>query len=430
MEDKPVPEDISCADQVFDIAFHPTSNFLATGLITGGVELWKYGPEESANQMLFSSDRLKSSCRGVRFNEAGTLLYYISSDKSLRGMDGNGAEIFHYAKAHDSPLNRICCVTENTLVTGDDAGEVKLWDLRMGGSDTAAVMQWHLHEDFISGFAYHADATALISVSGDSTLCMYDFKNKKNHVRSDEQESELQCVQVLKGGKKIVAGTQDGVMLLFSWDRWGDCSDRYPGHPEAVDCMWKIDESTVLTGSSDGLIRVVSLHPNKILGVIGDHEDFPVEGLCASREGNLLGSFAHDEVVRFWDISLFTEDDGEEFDEDVGEESMQVAGDKAGAAGGAGAGGGRKKGRKAAAVGDAAMTGEEEEEDSDDEDDEEDEDDMELDDVEEGDEEEEDASMDDSGDDDDDDDDDSDDDGAGKGPKKLPTAAEKFFADL
>ena len=54
---------------------------------------------------------------------------------------------------------------------------------------------------------------------------------------------------------------------------------RYPGHPESVDCMLKIDESTLLTGSSDGLIRVVSIQPNKILGVVGDHDDFPVEGM-------------------------------------------------------------------------------------------------------------------------------------------------------
>ena len=59
------------------------------------------------------------------------------------------------------------------------------------------------------------------------------------------------------------------------------CTHRFPGHPETVDCMLKIDESMLLTGSSDGLIRVVSIQPNKILGVVGDHDDFPVEGMYA-----------------------------------------------------------------------------------------------------------------------------------------------------
>ena len=46
-----------------------------------------------------------------------------------------------------------------------------------------------------------------------------------------------------------------------------------------MDCLWKVDESTVVTGSNDGLVRVVSIQPNKVLGVLGDHDDFPVEGM-------------------------------------------------------------------------------------------------------------------------------------------------------
>ena len=41
----------------------------------------------------------------------------------------------------------------------------------------------------------------------------------------------------------------------------GDISDRFPGHPSSIDCMLKVDEETVLTGSSDGFIRVVSFFP-------------------------------------------------------------------------------------------------------------------------------------------------------------------------
>jgi len=48
-----------------------------------------------------------------------------------------------------------------------------------------------------------------------------------------------------------------------------------------VDCLWKVDESTVVSGSSDGLVRVVSIQPNKVLGVLGDHDDFPVEGMVS-----------------------------------------------------------------------------------------------------------------------------------------------------
>ena len=35
----------------------------------------------------------------------------------------------------------------------------------------------------------------------------------------------------MKGNKKVVAGTQSGVVNLYSWGHLDDCSDRFPGAP-------------------------------------------------------------------------------------------------------------------------------------------------------------------------------------------------------
>ena len=42
------------------------------------------------------------------------------------------------------------------------------------------------------------------------------------------------------------------------------------GHPESVTALLRYDEDSILTGSSDGLIRVLSIQPNKMLGVLGE----------------------------------------------------------------------------------------------------------------------------------------------------------------
>lgn len=74
----------------------------------------------------------------------------------------------------------------------------------------------------------------------------------------------------------------------------------------------------MLTGCEDGLVRVVSVLPNKVLGVIGDHDGFPVEGFEFSSDRRMLASFSHDSVIRLWDASMFVEDDegGDEDGED------------------------------------------------------------------------------------------------------------------
>lgn len=106
--------------------------------------------------------------------------------------------------------------------------------------------------------------------------------------------------------------------MLFSWGNFGDMDDRFPGHPESIDTLLVIDEDTVCTGSSDGLIRIVQIHPNKLLGVIGDHDEMPVEKIDLSFDKNLIGSCSHDGNIRFWDSGfLFEADDDEDSDAEM-----------------------------------------------------------------------------------------------------------------
>jgi len=107
------------------------------------------------------------------------------------------------------------------------------------------------------------------------------------------------------------------VLVIFTWEQWADISDRYPGHPKSIDTMVKIDEDTIITGSSDGLIRVVQLFPNKLLGVIGEHEEFPIERIRLSRENKYLGSCSHDNTVKFWNVGYLFQNDDNDNDENL-----------------------------------------------------------------------------------------------------------------
>jgi hypothetical protein len=139
-------------------------------------------------------------------------------------------------------------------------------------------------------------------------------------------------VAVVKNGKKIVCGSQSGVLAIWSWGYWNDCSDRFPGHPESVDALVTYDEDTIITGSSDGALRIINILPNKLLGVLGEHEeDMPVERLALAGDKSLLASMSHDACVKLWDLSILQDDEGDD-DEDAAADQEQEA---AAAAGGA-----------------------------------------------------------------------------------------------
>ena len=77
-------------------------------------------------------------------------------------------------------------------------------------------------------------------------------------------------------------------------------------HPQSIDALCAIPsrysnaQSTILTGSSDGLLRAVQLFPTKLLGVVADHGEFPIERIAVDMggEGRWVGSVGHEEVLK------------------------------------------------------------------------------------------------------------------------------------
>jgi WD repeat-containing protein 55 len=127
-------------------------------------------------------------------------------------------------------------------------------------------------------------------------------------------------------------------------------------HPHSVEALCALpslipnvdSSSTILTGSSDGLVRAVKVLPTKLLGVVVDHGELPVERVAIGggtrqltlervggkdernvtkdqrreenedREQNegdgkwWVGSIGHDEVLRMTDLGdFFREDKGD-----------------------------------------------------------------------------------------------------------------------
>uniref|UniRef100_A0A7I4DU66 Anaphase-promoting complex subunit 4 WD40 domain-containing protein n=1 Tax=Physcomitrium patens TaxID=3218 RepID=A0A7I4DU66_PHYPA len=196
--------EIDLGTQPFDLAFHPSANLVAVALITGHVQLYKYGGDGGEVARLWNSAAHSESCRAVRFAQGGQFVLTASPDKSILATDvETGQPVARLADAHGVPINRLVNCGDTTVASGDDEG----------------------------------------------------------------------CI--------------------------------------------KVDEDTLLTGSSDGIIRIVSILPNKMIGVIGEHADFPVERLAFSHDRNILGSASHDNTLKLWDVKYLHEDD--DVDEDASE---------------------------------------------------------------------------------------------------------------
>ncbi|KAF4612661.1 hypothetical protein D9613_011731 [Agrocybe pediades] len=278
-----MPE-IPVGAQIFDVVFHPTFCTVYTGLLTGHVKAFAYD-EQGNHKSAFALRPSKSSCRGLSLNQDGSHLYAVGKAKSLFTIDTKTEDIVDVRSgAHDVSINRVKSLVPQLLSTGDDDGTVKLWDPRQKDS----VREYTHHFDYITDFLWIEDKKQLVTTSGDGTLSVIDVRSKKPEpiAHSEDQEDELLSIASIKGGSKFVVGTQIGILSIFNRNSgWGDCVDRIPGHPMSVDAVCSLPPdlpnvdttSTILTGSSDGYVRAVQILPTKLLGVVADHGEWPIE---------------------------------------------------------------------------------------------------------------------------------------------------------
>ena len=395
--------DISLSSEPLDITFHPSTsaNLLATGLISGKVQLYDFrragnttsslrkgnqpsdtdddseSDEASPTSSVKGKDRLydrswsvrpsNKSCRGVAFSTEGDNLYTLGKDGSIFRLDTEtGSVVSKWEKAHSSAPSRILPIEQNLFATGDDDGVISLWDPRKPTDSNSAIRTYTHHFDWITSMlwcthlappkiakltkeeqekkrlreekkrkrkqkksnlygededeeeskAAQTQRERLVVTSGDGTLSVIDVRAGKSGVEvSEDQEDELLSIASVKQNTKLVVGTQLGILSLWAPTKGLlDHVDRIPGHPASVDTMCTLDDDTILTGSSDGLVRVVQILPHKLLGIVADHGGMPVERIA--RCGNWMASIGHGAEIKLTDLAPLLEDDGEEDDED------------------------------------------------------------------------------------------------------------------
>lgn len=179
-------------------------------------------------------------------------LFTGSADKSLQVLDvESGSILYSQQDAHKAGINALIHVPEMSVVaTGCDGGTVKvrhylgrlrvhrvwsghpqaawpglttatgtrslqpraqLWDLR----ERACSMSWSGHEDYISDLTCVAHKKTFLATSGDGTLSVMNAK-KGSRKASDQLEEELMSVVVMKNNRKVVCGTSEGCLALYS----------------------------------------------------------------------------------------------------------------------------------------------------------------------------------------------------------------------
>ena len=256
--------------KIYDIQFYNETT-LTSGDVSGDINYYSIDSDCIATKInsisLSESIEDPSSVFAINHSDNLTIAGLSNGEAVLM----NNSKIAHRYQVRETDeeisVSKVQFINQNLFATGDNEGKVSIFDIRTKKNiislkeqveEITQLAHCEEHEHF------------LLSSSIDGSLAVYDLRKHSLYALSDCIEEEINCMQIMKGGNKVVCGTGEGNIAIFNWDWFGDYKDRIVGNQYGVLSMDKYSENIIMTGSEDGGIRVCTIYPQGVRGIIGE----------------------------------------------------------------------------------------------------------------------------------------------------------------
>ena len=320
------------SDWVFDVAWSPAQDILATGSRDGGIILWDgrsgYAPSDLG--------RHRDWVFGVAWSATGTLLASCSRDRTVclwnvrdrrlersvslrapaRCMDWDHAHREIVVATDDGSvcvfdealgeLRRILCHDREVravasshgggrIATGSTDGSVRIWDRSSG----QLLTQLAAHTDWIHCLAWSPDGRTLLSGSRDRTACLWSGADGSLLCRLAHFGEEVRCASWSPDGTHVVLGLHDGTARIWNAELTREVG-LLRGHEDWIRCAaWSATSDLIATGAQDHTVRLWSPVADDQGTTIPTGSGW-VNCICWSPDGELLASGSSDAKARTW----------------------------------------------------------------------------------------------------------------------------------
>ncbi|THU80681.1 WD40 repeat-like protein [Dendrothele bispora CBS 962.96] len=168
------------------------------------------------------------------------------------------------------------------LVSGDNDGNIKLWDLVSGKEVDISIEG---HDGQVNSVAFSADGTRVVSGSDDKTIRLWDTATGAqigNPLHGHDHW--IRSVAFSADGTRIVSGSSDSTIRLWDTTTEAQIGHPFQGHEDYVNSVaFSVDGTRIVSGSRDKTIRLW----NTATGAqIGD----PLQGHEHYVNGSILGT--------------------------------------------------------------------------------------------------------------------------------------------
>jgi WD40 repeat protein len=330
-----------CQPNPNSLAFSPDGKFLASGGYDNRIRLW----EPDTGKELRTLEGHTSFVNGIALSADGKWLASGSQDHDLRLWEVDTGRVRRRFVGHVAPIERLALSPDGKLLASSClGGTLRLWDTDTGKeirslpidkgfrvhsmtftpdskhfafdtrpgygiqlvdvAEGKVIRTFKGHENTVSGLAFSADGTTLISGGHDSTIRAWDVASGQERRRYGDKKTAVRCLALAPDGKTLTYGTYpDGMVHIWDLATNKDLVLPWKAHPFCVvSIAYSPDSQKVAVGRDT--IAVHETATGKRLNPAPESES-RVQRVEYAADGKLFAVWRQDETIEVWDTATW-----------------------------------------------------------------------------------------------------------------------------
>ncbi|VDC06903.1 unnamed protein product [Peniophora sp. CBMAI 1063] len=205
----------------------------------------------------------------IAFGSGNLVALWDAADPSEQGVHQTLA-------GHTSRVTCVHFVTDRCLISGDDAGIVKIWH-SLEGEDWSETISVQAHAKSISTLTYHAGSGCILTGSSDASVKLWNWNTDTKELSSPSQEISLKNRYPLSVALDGLPGSSSTILAVGCTDRsiqvYTRSTEQFvhstslPGHEDWIRALSFLSPTSptapliLASGSQDATIRLWNIEP-------------------------------------------------------------------------------------------------------------------------------------------------------------------------
>lgn len=289
---------------VTDVCFSPDGTILASASLDNTIKLWQKQEilQTATNQQSTQWKLIQTLTEHKR----GVFAVSFSPKDNIMasGSDDNTVILWHYKDGSYSPFITLSKHTERVLdvafspdgkfvASASTDKTMKIWTVE---GELFSTLEGH--NDTVTSVSFIADSQTLISSSEDKTIRLWGIDGRELYTQDIEDDDEVNYVACSREGKKIASAHKKGTIVI--WEKDDDYLTKLrtlTGHKKTAFAVnFSSDSNTIVSCSSDNTVKLWQGS-----GKFEGYSYARITSISFSQDGQTIAIASEDGTIKLWD---------------------------------------------------------------------------------------------------------------------------------